>query len=171
MDSCFMTYTPLISGKHSHLDMGFNLSGDNIEDQYNPMLHLIKRNSVSRSASLNWPGHNLSYRPIGLQSNGWSATIITLHTRFRASSQQTNSYNNWAAHILVFSVSVIERALFQNSLTIHVKTKQVFTSPLPSPPCLFGKFTREKKVAEAFRKCQLLPLGLHHMLCPSHKHV
>lgn len=53
-----------------------------------------------------------------------------------------------------------------------MKTKQVFTSPAPSPLCLsFVKSTQGRKAAEAFRKCQLLPLGLHHMSCPSNKRV
>lgn len=48
--------------------------------------YTAERNSVSRSASLSRPGHNLSYRPIRVQSNGHSVALSTLHSRLRASS-------------------------------------------------------------------------------------
>lgn len=61
MDACRMTYTPLIIGVISgRLDVGFNATGDKpLQNQSKPIL--LKRGSVSRSAGLNWPGHNLSY--------------------------------------------------------------------------------------------------------------
>lgn len=48
--------------------------------------YTAERNSVSHSASLSRSGHNLSYRPIRVQSNGHSAALSTLHSRLRASS-------------------------------------------------------------------------------------
>lgn len=45
---------------------------------------------------------------------------------------------------------------------------------LPVPPLFvypLKNSTPGEKAAEAFRKCQLLPLGVHHMLCSSNKHI
>lgn len=120
----------------------------------------------------------LLHRPIRVQSNGQSATITTLHTRFRASSHPTICHKHRAAQnffcceLLSMIEAYKKRGIFYNSLRRQMKTKQVFTSPAPSPLCLsFVKSTQGRKAAEAFRKCQLLPLGLHHMSCPSNKRV